>query len=125
MSRELSNGVIIPETTDSGDTVFSALETDLTLLNQALVDSSSHPAATLQSFTKTILPANWTVEATGGYKFRLTWSENVNAHRAAYMLFNGSQVIMTRVNVIGNKAIDVYINDNTLTIMVLGVQITA
>ena len=117
----LSYGFKLPETDDTGDIWFAALEFDITQLN-----SHSHngtDSARLTPITQTISSGSWASEGNS------TWSQTITITSAnasltvdgasmEFRLSNGS-IIYPTVEKVTSTTYKIYINDNTQSLTAL------
>ena len=117
----LTYGLKLPETDDTGDLWFAALEDNITALDAHTHDGTTSPRLT--PITQTISSASWASEGNS------TWSQTVTITSAnasltvdgtsmEFRLSNGT-IIYPTVEKVTATTYKIYINDNTQTLTAL------
>lgn len=117
MARTLSNGIIIPESDDTGRVIFAALESNFQRLNEVVPEQADQ-----RSIQLNIVPSQWVSSFPSGFQTTVSWDVDFNGVRALFSMFlqPSNERVFLRYKVNTNNLI-VYTNDRSITVKILGV----
>lgn len=122
--QTLSNGYLLPETGDRGNTFFPALESNIQRLNDHSHNGSDSEKLTAEAITalidsSSLIPANWSVQPNGLYRAPVTMPGSLLFDTTSIELRTNNKVLYADIEKITANTFYVYVNDSSLTVTAL------
>lgn len=121
--QTLSYGVKLPETGDSGEDFFPAMEDNFTQLNDHThngTNSSKIAGSAVTPVTQSVLAASWSATSGGTYRQLITLpgTQTYDTSKIEVRLSTGHQILPT-IEKVSSTTFYIYVNDNSLALTVL------
>lgn len=122
--QTLSNGYLLPETGDRGNTFFPALESNIQRVNDHSHNGSDSEKLTPESFlgitdTTSLVPANWILQPNGLYRAPVTMPGNKLFDSTTISLRLNNKPVYGDIEKITANTFYVYVNKPTISVTVL------
>jgi hypothetical protein len=122
--QTLTNGYLLPETFDRGNTFFPALEQNIQRLNDHSHNGADSEKLNAESFlgltdTTSLVPANWTLQPNGLYRALVTMIGSMVFDTKNIRLVANNRVLYADYEKVTSNTFYVYVNDPSLSVTVL------
>lgn len=115
--QTLTYGFKLPEDRDSGDTLFTALEDNITRVDGHShngVNSARLTPASLAATTQSVASGSWSATSQGNYRQAVTLPGSLNFDEIAIIMKNSSgHIVNATIEKISTTQYYVYTNDNS------------